>query len=194
MTQENIPLQPNEEIKPILGYEGLYSITSFGRVWSHGKLRKFGSGKGNYRAKFLKLYLHKSGYLTVGLNVFGKIRRYRVNRLIAQHYILNPQNLPEVNHKDGNKLNNNKDNLEWCTYDHNLKHAMENGLRYKRSSEFHGVSFHRGNSHRIKPWGVNLRDKRILILVGYYKTEIEAALAYNKYIIEHNLNRPLNIL
>lgn len=69
-----------------------------------------------------------NGYLVVG--ILGK--QYRVHRLIAQAFIPNPENKPQVNHKDGNKLNNNIENLEWCTAKENIRHSWENGLSYKR--------------------------------------------------------------
>lgn len=76
----------------------------------------------------LKYRLTKNGYARVQYKVNRKhVDRY-VHRLVAQYYIPNPDNLPCVNHKDGNKLNNCVENLEWCTYKANMEHASKHGL------------------------------------------------------------------
>ena len=64
-------------------------------------------------------------------------KNHSVHRIIAKTFIPNPDNLPCVNHKDGNKLNNSVDNLEWCTHSENVKHAYDNGLERKRCGEEH---------------------------------------------------------
>lgn len=190
----NIPLQPGEEIVPIQGYEGLYSITSFGRVWSHEKIRKLGKNRRIFQAKFLKLSLTKRGYLTVSLcRDFVVLKKY-VHILVAIHFIENPQNFPEVNHKDTNKLNCRRDNLEWCTDQENHNHAVVFDLRNRKYSKFYGISFNKGKEHKKKPWQVGTTFNKKFKRIGYYKTEIEAAKAYNEFVINNKLNRPLNNL
>jgi hypothetical protein len=71
----------------------------------------------------------KNGYFRIRLN--GK--KYSIHRLIAETFIPNPDNKPEVNHKDGNKLNNHISNLEWVTHSENTKHAFKMGLIDKSS-------------------------------------------------------------
>ena len=78
--------------------------------------------------KNLKYRLTKNGYARVQYKVDGKYVDRYVHRLVAQYYIPNPNNLPCVNHKDGNKLNNHVTNLEWCTYQANMEHASIYGL------------------------------------------------------------------
>lgn len=78
----------------------------------------------------IKPFLSKQGYLCVNLrDQFYRPKQVKVHRLVAIHFIPNPLNLPQVNHKDGNKQNPHKDNLEWCTAKQNIAHACSNGLR-----------------------------------------------------------------
>jgi hypothetical protein len=195
MTKENIPLQPGEEIKPIIGYEGLYSITSFGRVWSHEKVRKFGRQQRIRKAKFLKPSLNKkTSYLYVNLYIEGKLKTFNLHRFVAIVFISNPLNDLQVNHKDGIKTNNRIDNLEWCTDQQNHNHASKTGLKYKFTSIYYGVYFNKGLAHKKKPWCAQITMNKKQIHIGFFKTEIEAARAYNEFVIKHGLNRPLNNL
>jgi len=102
--------------KSIKGYEGQYSISSDGKVYSD---------KSNIE---LKQSIGTTGYYRVNLNNKDGGKTFKVHRLVATHFIENPNNLNIVNHKDGNKLNNNIDNLEWCDYTYNNRHARENRL------------------------------------------------------------------
>ena len=107
----------------IKGYEGLYGITSCGRVWSY------------ITNKFLKLYTGRGGYMRVKLCKDGVRKNFYVHRLVAEAYIENPDNLPQVNHIDGNKEHNWIKNLEWCSCSENVKHAVKSGLLAKKHSK-----------------------------------------------------------
>lgn len=101
----------------IKGYDG-YTITTAGEVFST-----------KYRQKRqLKPRINSRGYMYVNLSKNGKYKSYRIHCLVANAFIPNPKNLPEINHIDGNKLNNKIDNLEWCTRGQNQKHAFRHGL------------------------------------------------------------------
>ena len=90
----------------------------------------------NRKGKILKPKLDKYGYKTIVLSKNGKRHNYTIHRLVAKAFIPNPNNLPQVNHKDGDKLNNNIENLEWCTCKENQKHKWKNGLaNYKRNKK-----------------------------------------------------------
>lgn len=97
------------------GYEGLYRISNLGEIVSTPRKGTNGGTK-QYRIT------HK-GYAEVTLCKDGKQRTEKVHRLVALTFIPNPNNLPEVNHRDENKLNNRVDNLEWCTTQYNLNYG-----------------------------------------------------------------------
>lgn len=106
----------------IQGYEGLYSVTSDGRVWSHPKGTNAKNGGW--------MSLDNSGrYPMVSLMKDGKKKRHLVHRLVAQAYVSNPDNLPQVNHINGNRTDNRADNLEWVTASDNRIHAWNTGLQ-----------------------------------------------------------------
>lgn len=112
-------MQNNLEIwKNIQGYEGLYQVSNLGRVKSLEKQRDNGKGIYFTKEKILKLNNDKN-YLGVCLFKNNKRKPFKVHRLVAEAFIPNPDNLPQVNHKDENKQNNRADNLEWCTQKYN---------------------------------------------------------------------------
>lgn len=101
-------------MKDIRGYEGLYGITMTGRVWS-------------YRSKkFLKPRTHKDGYLLVNLYKDGKYKTFSLHRLVAETYIPNPDNKPQVGHIDENPRNNCWDNLYWTNAKNNCNYGTHN--------------------------------------------------------------------
>jgi hypothetical protein len=77
----------------------------------------------------MKAYVSHRGYRKIGLTVNGKTYQYFIHRLLAETFIPNPENKPQVNHLDGDKLNNNLENLEWCTAKENIAHAFSSGLK-----------------------------------------------------------------
>ena len=81
--------------------------------------------------KLLKPCTVGRGYLSVCLCKQGRVTRRYIHRLVAEHFVPNPYNLPVVNHMDGNKLNNRYNNLEWVTYSTNNCHAYDKGLKKK---------------------------------------------------------------
>lgn len=76
----------------------------------------------------IKLSINKDGYYVVNLKIDNKYKTYNVHRLVALHFISNPNNLPIVNHKDENKLNNKVENLEWCDYEYSVNYGTR-GIR-----------------------------------------------------------------
>lgn len=107
-----------EEWRDIEGYEGLYQVSNLGRVKSL---------KPRYKNKIiLKQEINHFGYLQICLS--NPRKTHKVHRLVAQAFIPNPENKPQVNHIDGNKLNNKVENLEWNTAHENNLHACRTGL------------------------------------------------------------------
>ena len=98
--------------KPIIGYENLYKINNYGEVLS---LRS---------NKILKPNDNGIGYFIIQLYKNGKRKNYLIHRLVAEHFLDNPNNLPEVNHKDEDKSNNFVNNLEWCKHKYNMNYKQ----------------------------------------------------------------------
>ena len=110
---------------PVAGYEGLYEVAEDGRVIASPR-----PGRGYRRyERVLRPHRKKDGHWNVGLTKDGRQKKHHVHRIVAEAFIPNPQNLPVVNHIDGNPSNNHRSNLEWCTVSHNVHHAYDSGLR-----------------------------------------------------------------
>ena len=122
--------------KEIEGYEGISQISNFGRVKSF-----------RYGEKMRVLKVSNAGYYTVALWKKGKATHCRIHKLVAQNFLQNTDEKPQVNHKDGNKLNNHVDNLEWCTASENTYHALRTGLRTPRKGE--SVNFAKLNRFQV---------------------------------------------
>lgn len=105
-----------EIYKTIKGFNGLYEVSNTGIVVSLRRNRKV-----------MKPYRMPNGYLHVALTS-DKCYSLRIHRLVAEAFVLNPDSLPEVNHIDGNKENNNDWNLEWTNRSNNMLHALASGL------------------------------------------------------------------
>lgn len=119
-----------KEIWRRLSYQGndygdYYEISNLGRI------------RNTKTKKIRKINLYKTGYCFVSGSLGSRENKitFRIHRVVAETFIPNPNNLPEVNHKDGNKSNNQVSNLEWCTGAENMKHASENGLLRPKHGE-----------------------------------------------------------
>ncbi len=106
-----------EVFKDIVGYEGQYQVSNLGRV----KVLK--------NNILMKPLLKRRGYFQVALFKNKQYKYFNIHRLVALTFIPNPENKPQVNHIDGNKQNNNVNNLEWVTCSENIKHAFKIGLK-----------------------------------------------------------------
>ena len=134
-----------ENWKKIKGYEN-YLVSDQGRVFNL-----------KYK-RFRKLSKNRGGYLYVNLCKNGVRKSQKVQRLVANAFIPNPENKRTVNHIDGCKANNHVENLEWATYSENLQHAFDNGL--KKPPCLKG----------IKNGRAKLTEKEVLEIRRLYKT------------------------
>jgi len=117
-----------EEWKDVEGYEKLYQISNLGKI-RRIVSRRTKEGLASKRfGKLLKKAISGSGYMVINLSQHGKTKTFYFHRLLAQHFISNPQNKRTVNHIDYNKLNNNIDNLEWMSQKENINHAWNGGI------------------------------------------------------------------
>lgn len=116
------------QLRPIAGYEGFYSVSSDGRVYSHP------SGfNANRHGKWLKTYEDTKGYQTVTLTRNYERKSFKVHLLVAAAFTVKTSD--QINHIDGNKRNNDIANLEWCTNRQNTIHAYQTGLRKLKHSK-----------------------------------------------------------
>jgi len=121
------------EWKPVIGYEGLYEISNSGEVSGLDRVIYFEANNNGGSSIFkkgmsIKPILNDKGYFKVSLCKNNKPKSFRRGRLVAIHFIDNPLNLPEVNHKHGNKLDNRYFQLEWQTKNGNMAHASATHL------------------------------------------------------------------
>lgn len=116
--------------KPVVWYEGLYEVSDSGIIRTIP--RRFVSEPSGrvvvVTGRIRKQHTNKKGYWRVGLSKNDKQKSFSTHRIVATAFVDNPNQYPEINHKDGCKDNNNATNLEWCTHMENIQHAIQNGL------------------------------------------------------------------
>ena len=146
--------------KDIPGYEGIYQVSNLGKVKSIDREVKCKNSVRFYKGKALSQCKDDKGYYRVLLAVAGKHKSCQVHRLVAEAFIPNPENLPEVNHKDENPSNNCVENLEWCSKVYNLAY----GTGRNRSIQSHRkkiLQFDMNNRLVAEYEGVNIAAKAI---------------------------------
>ena len=133
-----------EEVwRPVVGYEGLYEVSSYGRVRSVDKCDTMGRFR---RGKILKLLECSNGYLMIGLHKNGISKKCLVHRLVAESFIERTDCLYEVNHKDEDKKNNSIDNLEWCDHRYNNNYGTK--IERQKHTMFNFGYWKEGNTNK----------------------------------------------
>src|ERR1035437_8068404 len=157
-----------------------YEVSDFGHIRSieHTIIRSNNSPH-LCRLKTLKPATDSKGYLRVGMSINGKLNIFKVHRLVGECFVDNPNNLPQINHKDGIKSNNYPSNLEWCTNRENIIHAYKFGLINIKFGE---------NHHRsVINEEIILKSKELRLQGLSFKT-IASKFSVNRSTISRALN------
>lgn len=162
--------------KPIKNYEGLYEVSNNGRIRSVDRVVEFNTAYGKqerfFKGKIISQHFDgKKNYLFVILSKNGKQKMRNVHRIVAENFISNPKNYPEVNHIDENKTNNNVGNLEWCDHKYNNNYGIKsfaskgernamNKFSEETIKEIRSVYIHRDKEFGLTPlskkYGISL--------------------------------------
>ena len=175
--------------KPIQKFESLYEISNLGNVKTK-------------EGVYFKPFINNKGYKCVRFQVNNYITNYLVHRLVAIHFVNNPNNLPEVDHLDNNPLNCVYTNLEWVTHKENMQRASQRGSfknqrnnlgkkLEKTKSKYFNVSY----DSKRKKWIAGITVNKKIMFQKRFNTEIEAAIHVNWIIDTLNLqDRPRNTI
>jgi hypothetical protein len=154
--KREIPSLEGEVWKDIKGFESIYSISNFGRVYLHGRYVFAGKkiGKRWQPPQFMTPQVNQSGYLNLFLRDNGKIERKYIHRLVAEHFIPNIYNYPCVDHKDTNTKNNHVSNLRFCTH----KMNSNNPNTLNKMSKSHKKRVFEKRMRHSSVVGININD------------------------------------
>ena len=169
--------------KDIIGYENLYQISNYGNVKSMGN-------KSNHSSELIMKLRKDNGYLRVQLQKNKHKKIFCVHRLVAEAFIPNPLNKPQVNHKDGIKTNNvvnpndlygKTTNLEWCTRSENQKHAYKMGLqKVSEKQKLKASEIGKNRAKQISQYDLN--DNFLRTFNSSMQIERELNIAHNSVI------------
>lgn len=131
----NLAVPKSEEWKPVIGYEGLYEVSNYGRVRSLDRVARNGRGSRVYTGKLLKPQPLRSGYLTVNLSSDGSVTRHLVHRIVCISFHGKPTGRTlEVGHFNGDQKDNRAENLRWCSHLENMSDRDRHGRTLRGES------------------------------------------------------------
>jgi len=162
---KNVSLEnlPNETWKPIKNYESQYAVSSLGRIKGIDRIVRRKQGCVKIKGKINLGFKNHFGYIRQKLSTNNKCKNVFSHRLVAEAFIENNDDTLEINHIDGDKTNNNVNNLEWCTRLENINHAIETGLK-------------------VYPTGKNHHNSRLVLNLEtgiFYDSAVEASRSTN---------------
>lgn len=160
-----------------INYIENYLVSNYGNIKSLNRTIIRSNGrKQTFKERILKPINTTNGYLTANVNHSVHL----IHRIVAFHFVMGYNIGYEVNHIDGNKQNNNSDNLEWVNRRENYTHG-----RLSVSNNLTGAVFYK--SKKSKQWASRIKVNGKSVFLGFYNTDIEAHDAYNNYILNNSL-------
>jgi len=171
----------NDVWRDVSGFEDCYQISNNGKLKSKDRMKVNGFGKCSYKGVILKPRLY-NGYYRFTLQRLNKRRQVFIHRLVAEAFITNPENKPEVNHINGIRHDNRVENLEWCTRSENQLHAYKIGLQTPTiiQGERH---------HKARLSEKDVLEIRRLYEAGVGMTELSKMFNMNRGSIHHIIKR-----
>ena len=163
--------------RDIQGYEGYYQVSNRGRVKS---LERIDNNNHKVKEKILKMVSDKDGYLIINLYKNGKHKTCRIHRLVANAFLENPNNYPQINHLDENPKNNHVNNLNWCTAKQNNNHGkhnekVSNALKGKPKEKQHILKLRENNPNKRKIICITTNETFDFIADGARKYNISSS-------------------
>jgi hypothetical protein len=160
--------------KEVKGYEGLYEVSNIGNVKSLPRNTTQGG--------ILKTSIAR-GYICCGIWKDGKGKMIKIHRLVAESFLENSKKMPHVNHIDGDKSNNNANNLEWVSPRENTTHRSSN--KPNKKSKYAGVSY---SEYKGKKYWIAFCTKdKVICHLGSFKSEEEARQKYLEFVKDNNI-------
>lgn len=163
--------QIKEEWRPIVGFEGLYEVSNKGKVKSLNYSR-------TKKSRIMKATKYSNGYMVVQL-CKNKLKIHKsVHRLVAETFIPNPNNYPQINHKDEDKTNNHVNNLEWCTAKYNSNYGT--GKYRCVTNKKKKVYQYDKNGNLVKIWDSGMDAQRCGFFTSNISKCVRGVLKYYK--------------